>query len=347
MSDMRRDLTHTILSVLVIGGLIAGSLWIMRPFLAAIVWAAMIVVATWPVMLGVQRVLWNRRWLAVSVMTLTMLMVFVVPFVLAISAVVNHSDQLIEVSNMLGTFTLPMPPDWVQDLPLIGARLAESWRQIAQSGMEELTKTLEPYARDVLRWLAAEAGGFGMVGVQILLSVVVVAILYAGGEDFKSFVRLFGRRLAGERGDAAVVLAGQAIRAVAMGVVVTALVQSIVGGIGLAVAGVPFAPVLTAVMFLLAVTQIGAAPVLVCAVAWLYWKGETGWAVAMLVWSVLVGGLDNVLRPLLIRQGADLPLLLIFAGVIGGLLAFGLVGLFVGPAVLAVGYTLLHDWMHD
>jgi predicted PurR-regulated permease PerM len=347
MSEIRHDLTHTILSVLVIAGLLVGSLWILRPFLGAVLWATMIVVATWPVLLGLQHRLWNRRWLAVTLMTLTMLVVFVVPFVLAVGSVVGNADQIVAWANDLGSFTLPMPPAWIRDLPFVGDKLADAWGQIAQSGMEEIAAMLEPYTRDALRWLASEAGSVGMLGVQILLSVLMAAILYARGEAFRAFFRRFGRRLAGDRGEAAVVLAGQAIRAVAMGVVVTALVQSLIGGIGLAVARVPFTPVLTALMFLLAVTQIGAAPVLACAAAWLYWKGDTGWAAAMVVWTVLVSGLDNVLRPILIRQGANLPLLLIFAGVVGGLLAFGLVGLFIGPAVLAVGYTLLADWVDE
>jgi predicted PurR-regulated permease PerM len=143
------------------------------------------------------------------------------------------------------------------------------------------------------------------------------------------------------------VLAGQAIRAVALGVVVTALVQSVIGGIGLAIAGIPFAAVLTALMFLLAVAQIGAGPVLACATVWMYWTGENGWGTALLVLTIVVGSLDNILRPILIRQGADLPLLLIFAGVIGGLITFGLVGLFVGPVVLAVTYTLLDSWIRE
>ncbi len=228
-----------------------------------------------------------------------------------------------------------------------GAKIDAAWRRIAASGMSELAGTLEPYTRDVLRWLAAQAGGAGLIAVQLLLSVVVTAILYSGAERFRAFVRRFGHRLAGRRGEEAVILAGQAIRAVAIGVVVTALAQALIGGIGLAVAGVPFATVLTALMFLLAVTQIGAAPVMFCAAAWVYWTGSTGWAIALLVWTAVVAGLDNVLRPFLIRQGADLPLLLIFAGVIGGLLAFGLVGLFIGPAVLAVAYTLLDDWLQE
>lgn len=347
MPDLRRDLLHTVLSLLVIGGLILGAVWTLRPFLPAILWATMIVVATWPVMRFVQRLLWGKRWLAVAAMTLAMLLIFIVPFVLAIGAIIVNADEMVAWGQSLTRFTLPPPPDWVQSLPLVGEKIVLRWRELVQSGVGELATTLEPYARDVLRWLAAEAGSVGKLAVQILLSVLVAAILYAHGEALRAFTRAFGRRLAGARGEAAIQLAGQAIRAVAMGVVITALAQALVGGIGLAIAGVPFASVLTAAMFLLAVIQIGAAPLLFCASAWLYWSDQTGWAIAMLVWTAIVASLDNVLRPFLIRQGADLPLLLIFAGVIGGLLAFGLVGIFIGPAVLAVGYKLLEDWMHD
>jgi predicted PurR-regulated permease PerM len=183
--------------------------------------------------------------------------------------------------------------------------------------------------------------------VQIPLTLIIAGILYFLGEDSAETARRFGRRLAGERGERAITLAGRAIRAVALGVVLTALAQSILGGVALAIAGVPFAGILTSVMFLLALAQIGAVPVLLCAAAWLYWKGSIGWMVAIIVWSVVVGSLDNIMRPLLIKQGADLSLLLIFAGVIGGLLAFGLVGIFVGPVVLAVAYTLLDAWLRE
>jgi predicted PurR-regulated permease PerM len=158
-------------------------------------------------------------------------------------------------------------------------------------------------------------------------------------------VRSFGQRLAGEQGDRMVVLAGAAIRGVALGVVVTAIAQSLLGGIGLVIVGVPFAAVLTAIMFALCIAQVGPLLVLLGAAAWAFQSLGTGWGVFLLVWSVAVGTMDNFLRPLLIRRGADLPLLLIFAGVIGGLVAFGVVGIFVGPVILAVAYTLLDDWV--
>jgi predicted PurR-regulated permease PerM len=197
------------------------------------------------------------------------------------------------------------------------------------------------------RWFAQEVGSFGMMTVQFLLTVIVSAILYASGESVVVGICRFARRLAGMQGENTIALAGQAIRGVALGVVVTAVIQSVMGGIGLAIAGVPFAAILTAVMFLLAVAQIGPGPVLIAGIVWLYWSGSTGWGTMLLIWSVFVGTMDNVIRPILIKKGADLPLLLILAGVIGGLIAFGLVGIFVGPMVLAVAYRLLEAWVNS
>jgi predicted PurR-regulated permease PerM len=142
-------------------------------------------------------------------------------------------------------------------------------------------------------------------------------------------------------------LAGQAIRSVAVGVILTAVGQSVLGGLGLGLAGVPFATVLTAVMFMLCVAQLGPLPVLVPAVIWLYWTDESMWATLLVIWSILLSTTDSIVRPLLIRKGAHLPVLLLLAGVIGGLIAFGLVGIFLGPVVLAVAYTLLLSWLAE
>jgi predicted PurR-regulated permease PerM len=128
---------------------------------------------------------------------------------------------------------------------------------------------------------------------------------------------------------------------------VTAVVQSVLGGIGLAIAGIPGAALLTALMFLLTIAQLGPMPVLIPAVIWLYWTDATGWATALLVWTAFVGTMDNFLRPWLMSKGADMPLLLVFSGVIGGLIAFGLIGIFIGPVVLVVTYRLLDTWMAE
>jgi predicted PurR-regulated permease PerM len=142
-----------------------------------------------------------------------------------------------------------------------------------------------------------------------------------------------------------VVLAGQAIRAVALGVIVTALIQSALSGIGMAIAAIPRPGLLTAVVFLLCIAQLGPFLVMVPGVVWLYWSGSPGRGTFFLLWTLVVLTMDNILRPWLITRGANLPLLLIFAGVIGGLLGFGVIGLFIGPVILAVSYTLLEAWV--
>jgi predicted PurR-regulated permease PerM len=169
--------------------------------------------------------------------------------------------------------------------------------------------------------------------------------MYANGETIRDGVLKFSRRLAGPQGEAVAILASKAIRGVALGVVVTAIIQAGLGGVGLAITGVPAAALLTAVMFMLCLAQIGPALVLVPALIWLYWKGSAIWGTVLLVFSILAVTLDNFVRPVLIRKGADLPLIMIFAGVIGGLISFGIIGLFIGPVVLAVTYTLLKAWV--
>ncbi len=347
MSDIRSDLTRTVLAVLFIGGLLAASFWILRPFLAALIWAVMIVVAAWPLMRAAQSALWGQRWLAVLVMMLVLLLLLVVPFSAAIATIVANADTIGGWVKAMSGYALPPAPAWLGNLPLIGESGAQLWQELASEGPEALTARIAPYAGGLTKWFVAQVGNIGVVFVEFLLTLVFAAILFAHGEQAAAWIRRFGRRVGGERGDDAVLLSAQAIRAVALGIVVTALVQSLLGGLGLVIAGVPIAAILTAVMFMLSVAQIGAVPVLIPAVIWLFWGDHWVSGGFLLVVAVVVGTLDNILRPLLIKKGADLPLLLVFAGVIGGLIAFGLIGIFVGPMVLAVTYTLLGAWIED
>jgi predicted PurR-regulated permease PerM len=346
--EVRRDLARTTLAVLIIVGLLAASLWIIRPFLLALIWSAMVVVATWPLMIRMQRVLWNRRWLATTVMITALLLAFVMPLLIALSTIIDNANEISDGVESLKHAKLPDPPRWVEALPFVGPKASSAWQELSSKGSEEITQRLAPYARAVVPWFIAQLGSWGIIILQFLLTLIISAILFAHGESAVAGARDFCHRLAGARGGEVVQLAGQAIRGVALGVVVTALVQAVLGGIGLALAHVPFALILTVLMFILAVAQIGPGPVLIGALAWVYWKGDSGWVtVLLLLWSLFVVSIDNVLRPILIQKGGDLPLLLVFAGVIGGLLAFGLVGIFVGPVVLAVSYRLLASWVRE
>ena len=347
MKDVRRDLARNTLAITCIVGLIGLSLWVLRPFLAASVWAATVVVATWPLFRDLELRLGGRRWLAIGLMSLGMLLLLVLPLWLAIDTIFDHFDQYTAAVTALAEKGLPTAPAWLAGIPLVGEKASAAWNQAVAGGGTELASKLSPYATDAGKWVLAQVGSLGGMLLQFLLIVVLSAVLYASGEKAASKVRRFGHRLAGERGENSVVLAGQAIRGVALGVGVTAIVQTVLGGIGLAIAGVPFAALLSAVMLMLCIAQLGPSLVLFPAVGWVLWTGDTGWGVFLLVWSLIVGTLDNFLRPVLIKKGADLPLLLIFAGVIGGLLGFGLVGIFVGPVVLAVTYTLLEAWVGD
>lgn len=342
------DLAGITFGVLFIGALLAASLWIVRPFVGPGLWATMVVVATWPLMLRAQRLLWGRRSLAVVAMSLLLLLTFAVPVSLAIVTIVDNADRLAEWARMATTYHLPEnPPDWLVQLPGIGALVERAWQQATAFGLRELLPKMTPYAGDATRWFVAQIGSVGYLALQFLITLIIAAVMYATGEQAVDIVRRFARRLGGQRGAAVVDMAGGAIRGVALGVGVTAAIQAGLGGLGLLIAGVPVAGLLTALMFMLCLAQLGPMPVLIPATVWLFWGGNTGWGVFLVFVTVVAGTIDNVIRPLLIRMGAELPLLLIFAGVIGGLLGFGLVGIFVGPLVLAVAYTLLEAWIAD
>jgi len=339
------DLTRTTLAVLFIGALIAACFWILLPFLVPTLWATTIVVTTWPTLLNLQARVRGKRWLAVTIMTALLLLLIIVPVSLAVSMVIGRVDDIAVLGKSLEAFTIPPPPEWLGRIPIAGSAVASAWGQLAALPRESLSAQVMPYAGRALKWFAAQAGSAMLTSLQFLLTTIISAILYANGEAVASGIRRFARRLAGLQGDRAVDLSAKAIRGVALAIVVTAVVQTSLGGIGLFIAGVPFAAVLSAVMLLLCLAQLGPALVLIPAVIWVFATDGALWGTILLAFSIVAIAIDNVLRPVLIRKGADLPLIMIFAGVIGGLVAFGILGLFIGPVVLAVSYTLLESWV--
>ena len=345
--DGPNDLTRITLGVLFITGLLYASFSVVQPFLPATVWATTLVIATWPLLLQTQRLCFGSRGLAVAVMTLVLLLLFVVPMWLAISTIVAQSDRIIALGTALTDFHMPEHPAWMADIPLVGDRLVDLWHQAQSVDAHDIVAQASPYAGSVTRWFVGAVGSLGGLFVQFLLTVLIAAILYMNGEAAGNMMCHFGERLGGPRGGQTVVLAAGAVRGVALGVVVTAIAQCVLGGIGLAATGVPQAGVLTAVMFMICLAQLGPGPVLIPATIWMYSAHGSLSGTILLVFTLVALGMDNVLRPILIQRGANLPLMLVLTGVIGGLLGFGLVGIFLGPVVLAVGYTLLRAWMDD
>jgi predicted PurR-regulated permease PerM len=340
------DLARITLGVLAIGAMIAASLWVMLPFLVAVVWAATIVIATWPILTAVQARFGGRRGPAVAVMVAALLALLVVPTWLGISAIAGNVDRVEAFVHSLSTEGLPPPPGWLGSVPLVGEKAVEKWSEFS-GRPESLVARIQPHVKEVATWVASKAGGLGSALIQFALTVLISGILYASGEQAANGVLRFLRRLAGPRGEESGRLAGRAVRAVALGIVVTAAAQTFIAGAGLAIGGVPHAGLLTAVVFVLCIAQLGPLLVVGPAVIWLYTSGATGRGTLLLVFSLVAVTLDNLLRPVLIKKGADLPLLLIMAGVIGGVLGFGIVGLFIGPVLLAVTWTLLASWVGD
>ena len=258
----QNDLTRTTLVVLFIGVLIVGSLWTMLPFLGALIWATTIVVATWPLMLRVQRLVGGKQNLATVVMTSVALAIFIVPFSLAIGALIEGAAQGADLLRTYLTNGLGPPPDWVNKLPWVGAELPMSGGSLPRAAPTCCSKRCGRMSvRSPLPSCRSPAGLAPRL-LHFLLTVIIAAILYSNGEVAAEGVLRFFRRFGDRRGEEIVHLAGQSIRGVALGVVVTAIVQSLIAGLGLWVAGVPRPGLLTAVIFVLGIAQLGPLPVL-------------------------------------------------------------------------------------
>lgn len=342
---INRDITRTTLAVVFIGILMTASIWILRPFITSIVWATIIVVATWPILRKLERRFSGRRGLAAAVMTAALLLIVFIPLTLAVLTILSTVEDIAPRIRSLAALAFSPPPEWFERIPLVGGKLSARWQEFAALSPDERSAMAAPYARKALQWFLAQAGSVAAMMLQFLLTVIIAAVMYAGGEKGAAGVLAFARRLAGQRGEEVTVLAEKAIRGVALGIVLTALIQTAISAAGLVISGVPAAMLLSAVIFMFCLAQIGPVLVLVPSVIWLYWKGDPLWGTVLLIFSIIAVTIDNVIRPILIKKGADLPLLMVFAGVIGGLIAFGVIGLFIGPVLLAVTYTLLKAWV--
>ncbi|MCB8883246.1 AI-2E family transporter YdiK [Acidisoma cellulosilytica] len=343
----RADPTRLMMMLFFIGGMTLCSIWVMRPFLPATIWAATIVVAVWPLVLKLQKLLGGSRVLAVTIMTIIVVVLFVVPFWLAVTTILNHIDALVGLAHAAVAFRLPAPPHWAGDIPVIGDKVREVWEKFQGEGLSTVLPSTTPYIGSAAQWILGSIGSFGRLLLQFILTTVIVAIMSTHGEAGANLATQFGYRLGGDRGEQMVVLAGRAIRAVALGVMLTSLADAVIGGIGLMIAGVPLATLLTAVMFIFCVAQVGPGIVLIPADIWMFVSGQYVMGAVLLVVTIVAIAVDNLMRPLLIRKEANLPMLLVLVGVLGGLAAFGLIGLFIGPAVLAVSYTMLRAWIAE
>ena len=315
---------------------------IAQPFLVAVVWGVILAVASHPAHRRLERLLGGRPMLAATLLAVSALLVLIGPLTLLARALVDNVSVIaLELAD--GTMLLPTLPAWLADLPVVGGPLAQFWT-LAATNLAKALAEIGPQLQAVGIWLLGLVAGAGFGLLNFLVAVVIAAILLAHEEGGRRTTTTVAHRLAGDRGPHLVALADRTIRNVARGVIGTALIQSLLVGIGLVVADVPAAAFLTLIAFLLCVVQIGPALVLLGAIVYIFTYDGALAGFLFLAWSILVGTCDNVIRPYLMSRGGDVPLPVILIGTIGGLLAHGLIGLFVGPVVFALGYQLFHAW---
>jgi predicted PurR-regulated permease PerM len=318
-------------------------LLVLRPFISAALWAAILCFTTWPMFLRLEDLLGGRRTLSALTATLFLAAVIVVPVAILGATLADNVSGLISASQKLIREGPPSPPDWVASVPLVGRHVADYWNYLNQSStvrLEELTRLL-PAAKTIVLW-GGRALGEGIF--EIGLSLLIAFFFYRDGHAAADQLQAALHRLAGERGDRLLDLAGATIRAVVYGILGTSLLQGVVAAIGFAIAGVPGAASLGFVTFVLSLVPGGPPIVAAPAAFWLYRQGSTAWAVFMMAWGLMVGTLDNVVKPLLISRGGSTPMILVMLGVFGGALAFGVIGMFLGPTLVALGYSLFEQW---
>ncbi|MDX1410437.1 MAG: AI-2E family transporter, partial [Saprospiraceae bacterium] len=278
-----------------------------------------------------------------TVVTLVLLLILVFPVVFLVTVLVDNirvvSDQL-----RAGTLVVPPPPQGIKNWPVIGDSLEKVWSAAAEN-LEMAIQQLAPQLQEFVAPLLGAAATVGLTILKLIVAVILAGVFLAWSEDGHRLSRAVGRRLAGQQGVELVDLAEATMRSVARGVLGVALIQSTAAGIGLVVAGVPLAGLWTVIALVLCVVQIGVLPIMGPAVLYVFWTSDTLPAVLFLIWSIFTALLDNFLKPVLLGRGLDVPMIVIFMGAIGGLLMSGIIGLFVGAVVLAIGYKVFHAWL--
>ncbi|SPO67639.1 putative Membrane protein [Pseudomonas sp. JV241A] len=324
--------------------LLGAGLWVMAPFISALLWGAILAYASWPLMRLLTRLLGGRETLAAGLLTTLWILLVALPLVWLGFNLADHIRDATAFVRDVQVDGLPDAPSWLGGVPLVGERLVGMWDTIDQQGAALLT-TIKPYLGQVGNWLLARSAQIGSGILELTLSLVFVFFFYRDGPRLAAFVLRLLDRLIGERAEYYLDLVAGTVQRVVNGVIGTAAAQAVLALIGFLIAGVPGALVLGIVTFMLSLIPMGPPLAWVPATAWLAWQGEYGMAVFLGLWGTfIISGVDNVLKPYLISRGGNLPLVIVLLGVFGGLLAFGFIGLFIGPTLLAVAYSLLLDW---
>jgi len=324
--------------------LLVACLAVIFPFLTDVLWAIVLCFSTWPLYARLLVLTRGRRTLAAMLMTLAILLVFVTPFaVIAVSL----SDDVPRAADSVRAFLdagPPQPPAWLAKVPLAGGRLTDVWADLVGGGSGQRMAQLRRFIEPLKSWSLAVAAGLGSGLFHMIVSLLIAFFLYRDGAATAEQAGRVTDRLGGAQGRALLDLAGRTVRSVVYGILGTAVAQAVVAGIGFVIAGVPQAALLALLTFFLSVVPLGPVLIWVPVTIYFFAHGAIGWGIFMLVWGLLISSVDNVVKPLIISRGGGLSFIVILLGILGGATAFGFIGVFLGPTLLAVGVEILKFW---
>jgi predicted PurR-regulated permease PerM len=343
---LSRQRIEQIATLTILGVIALGCLTVLRPFLAALTWALILSMSTWPTYRWFERKLHGRRTIAAAIMTLLVAIALLLPLVLVGSQL---AEQVTSFSAWLSeqlTRGVPGPPPWVGDLPVVGDWLRDTWTQFSlDSG--PLTSELRPYVGTISTGLLSVAARVGKDLLELTISVLTTFFFYRDGASAARRATMVLQRLSGGRALHFLSVAENTMTGVVYGIIGTCLVQGALAGFGFWVAGVPGAFLLGLASGAASLIPMGPPLIWLPSSIWLM-RTDPYWGIALFFWGLLVvSTADNVIKPLFIHRGGTLPLLLVLLGIFGGVLSFGFLGIFIGPVLLAVGYSLIKEWAPD
>lgn len=341
--DLRTPWLDTAVRLLLLVGLLVWSLLIVWPFLSIGAWGAVLATALYPAHRALTGLLGGRRRVATALFAIIPLVLLAVPVFLLVGEI-SRDIRLLDALHDAGKLELPAPPDELLGFPIAGTSLHQAW-QAAHDDLASALRMVGPHLAQFRGTVAQFASGLALLIVKLLFSLVVMAVFLHRAEAADRVVRALVTRAVGERADKFVSIARDTTRSVGKGIVGVALIQAALAGAGCAIAGVPASGLLTIVALIACVAQAGPLIVMGPSAIYLFATRDdiTPWL--FLVFTVFVGAIDNVLKPLLLGKGVDAPMLVVFLGAIGGLLSQGILGLFLGPVVLVVTYQIIERWL--
>jgi predicted PurR-regulated permease PerM len=344
-NDFTKKTVETTIKITMTLLLFTWCFFIVQPFIVPLVWSLIITISIYPLYNRMVALFRGRQKLTAVLIIAVLLIIIAVPCIVLVKIIVSNVEELVhQLSD--GTFTIPLPTEKVATLPLVGEPLFKYWTLVSTNLVEAL-RQIAPQLKTLGTWLLTASFSLTIAFLQLLLAIVISGVLLVNADAGHQLALAIGKHLVGEKNEEFNQLSETTIRSVAFGVLGVALIQTLFAGLGFVVADVPGAGILTLACFFLAVIQVGPSYIVMPVAVYVFSTHETLFSVLFMLWAIFIAVIDNILKPLILGMGSRIPSVIIFIGAIGGMLFSGIIGLFVGAVVLALGYELFRAWVFE